>query len=309
LGRLDSYRGALSQTERLTEIDRCNALTARIGFLRNSIVPSEAVGSSPSSAEHARVVKSVEKLVVECCPELQSSLPSWLQCYKDPNLLYASLMKEYGPLGTREVFDSDDGIEDNNDDDRMGEPGVETTILQSRSSQQPCADSSSGSNRKRLRDRYYKIRMCAAWSSTLEVAWPSPRNQPASFLKIRPKLIGFCHDSVSPGFRNGKTILQTLLELVNGTITLRDIPMMHVIFHNDQYFSVSNRRLCLYRLCDHLGLLPDNIVKVRLLSEKPRRFVQKFTTPCDGDWVRVRRDGRICGRTLEETTFGRELFT
>ena len=26
------------------------------------------------------------------------------------------------------------------------------------------------------------------------------------------------------------------------------------------------------------------------------------------DWVRVRRDGRICARTFEQTSFGRELL-
>ena len=29
----------------------------------------------------------------------------------------------------------------------------------------------------------------------------------------------------------------------------------------------------------------------------------------DKEWVRVRRDGRICSRQRDETTFGRDLFT
>ena len=95
-----------------------------------------------------------------------------------------------------------------------------------------------------------------------------------------------------------------LLELVNGTTSIRKMPMMEVVIHQDRMFSVSNRRLCLYRLCEHLGIL--SIVKVKLLSSLPKRFDSKFTTPCDGEWVRVRRDGRICHLTLEQTTFGRE---
>ena len=75
------------------------------------------------------------------------------------------------------------------------------------------------------------------------------------------------------------------------------------------FYSVNNRRLCLDRLCEHLGLIThETAVKVQLLENHPPRFAQKFTTPCNGKWVRVRRDGRICGETLSETTFGREEF-
>jgi len=126
----------------------------------------------------------------------------------------------------------------------------------------------------------------------------------SSVLMMRPVQIGFCHDTISPRFRDGRAILGTLLDLASGKTNLRDMPMMQIVLHGLGFFSVSNRRLCLYRLCELLGLISE--VKVELLETYPPRFRQKFTTPCAGEWARVRCDGRICGRTLEETTFGRE---
>jgi len=125
-----------------------------------------------------------------------------------------------------------------------------------------------------------------------------------------PADIGFCHDTVSYKFREGRTILQTLQELANGTVMLKDIPKMQVVLYNDRFYSVSNRRLCLYRLCQHLGMITEKApVRVDLVEHLPPDFNRKFTTECSGDWVRVRNDGRICGRTLEETTFGLELLS
>ena len=34
-------------------------------------------------------------MVKECCPEFRVHVDSWLACYKDPMLLYASLLREY----------------------------------------------------------------------------------------------------------------------------------------------------------------------------------------------------------------------
>lgn len=132
----------------------------------------------------------------------------------------------------------------------------------------------------------------------------SKRPRHSSFMTMRPLDIGFCHDTISPRFRDGRAILHTLLSLVEGKTQIRDMPMMQVVQHGDGFFSISNRRLCLYRLCELLGML--TAVKVELLESYPPQFQRRFTTPCAGAWARVRRDGRICGRTLEETTFGQE---
>ena len=83
--------------------------------------------------------------------------------------------------------------------------------------------------------------------------------------------------------------------------------MMRVVLHRDAFYSINNTRLCLYRLCEHIGLITQEIpIKVILLSQLPPGFFQKFTTPCQGDWVTIRNDGRICARSWDDTTFGRE---
>ena len=43
-------------------------------------------------------------------------------------------------------------------------------------------------------------------------------------LDMMPADIGFCHDTVADSFRNGKRILDSLMELIHGTILLKDIP-------------------------------------------------------------------------------------
>lgn len=123
-------------------------------------------------------------------------------------------------------------------------------------------------------------------------------------MHILPAQIGFCQDTIGAKFRNGASILNTLLKLAGGELCVRQIPKMEVVEHGGNFFSMSNRRLCLYRLCEHIGLITSPILVE--LVEKPNNFGKKFTTHCEGNWVRVRQDGRTCARTWEETTFGKE---
>ena len=77
----------------------------------------------------------------------------------------------------------------------------------------------------------------------------------SSLLTMRPVDIGFCHDTISPCFRDGRSILTTFMDLASGNTNSRDMPMMQIVLHSDGFFSVSNRRLCLYRLCELLGFI------------------------------------------------------
>merc|ERR1712216_598843 len=148
-----------------------------------------------------------------------------------------------------------------------------------------------------------------ASSLSAPLAVRKPQSPDSVHLIMRPSQIRFCQDTVNPKFKDGRMILDTLKDLIEGNRIIRDMPMMQVVLHDKEgrtekggnFFSISNRRLCLYRLCEFLCLIDE--VKVELLSELPRGFKQKFTTFNSGEWVRVRHDGRICGRTLEETTF------
>ena len=51
------------------------------------------------------------------------------------------------------------------------------------------------------------------------------------FLEVLPTDVGFCHDTVVPDFRDGRAILDTLLELASDHTKLRSTPMMQVVFY------------------------------------------------------------------------------
>lgn len=328
----------------------------------------------------------IRSLVAERDPQLSSLVDSWLVAYKDPELLYASLVREYCDAtvdsSDDESFVSSSGalrsvpesasaasqtvsVPGEVVGDANGSPASGPIQgVQDRTSEARAVGSRDRVQSRRLRIKPYKQRMCLAqpcrlgadctfahteeelrfWrteanDSKREVWCPpgealqdssgagalatsasssslpsapsrSTTPMPWSFLELLPSDIGFCHDTVCPRFRSGQPILQTVLSLASGETRLRDIETMEVVLFEGAFFSLSNRRLTVYRLCEHVGLIgPETPVKVRLLENLPRSFMKKFTTSCDGSWVRVRYDGRICGKTLDETTFGiRELF-
>lgn len=333
----------------------------------------------------------MRSIVEERCPELRRCVDGWLASYRDPLLLYDSLVREYRPslvrpadaqlvsLGTGQPPTKSTRLAATPPDDSSSDiemlPASEAAAVGLASSASSSAaltaggtaggpaegyaeggaasDAAAEHGGHAARTRLYKVRLCeghllgacrrggdctfahgddelAYWQSVrrANVDVPSPPSaMPApaaarrlavrprlevsggSFFETMPSNIGFCHDSIAPAFRDGRAILATLLELVSGSLSLRDMPMMQVVLHEDRFYSVSNRRLCLYRLCEYLGMLSaDTPVKVQLLETLPRDFARKFTTPCHGEWARVRRDGRICARTFDETSFGRELL-
>ena len=190
----------------------------------------------------------------------------------------------------------------------------------------PCS-SIDNSRGRGSHDEGFKLKLCTFWKlngqhckhgqdctfahgeSELEPlrTWRHQRKGFGSQLQIMPTDIGFCRDVVAFTFRDGTPILSTVFDLVYKRIELRDIEEMQVVLFRDSFYSISNRQLCLYRLCEHLGLIThETHVKVRLLERVPPSFARKFTTCCAGAWVRVCNDGRICGRTLQETSFGRQ---
>ena len=96
---------------------------------------------------------------------------------------------------------------------------------------------------------------------------PPSTRAPAKILLLAAKL----PTTMSP--RNGRRILDSLMELIHGTILLKDIPMMNVVLYRERFYSVSNRRLCLYRLCQHLGLITEDVpTRVELLGEATPAF-------------------------------------
>ncbi|CAK9008563.1 Hypothetical protein (Fragment) [Durusdinium trenchii] len=269
-----------------------------------------ASSSSCSSCSSVKASK-IHELVERCCPHLRTSVEHWLRIYRDPQLLFDSLQREYDQSLEEVPDDSDEEV---------------IKVMEGWAGKED-------EGRMREKPRRYKGKLCEAnllgkchrgelcqyahsdeeqnqWKRRRFEQAPRPRHVEApDTLYVLPTNIRFCHDTVAPDFQDGRSILQGLWGLMEGEIQLRDLPEMQVVFFEDRLHSLSNRRLCLYILCEHLGLIDRKVpVKVKLLEKPPVNFWKKYTTTCDGDWIRVRRDGRIVSHNKEQTTYGLELL-
>eukprot|EP00929_Paragymnodinium_shiwhaense_P062257 TRINITY_DN31087_c0_g1_i1.p1 TRINITY_DN31087_c0_g1~~TRINITY_DN31087_c0_g1_i1.p1 ORF type:complete len:929 (+),score=102.33 TRINITY_DN31087_c0_g1_i1:323-2788(+) len=110
----------------------------------------------------------------------------------------------------------------------------------------------------------------------------------------------FCQDSVSSRFRHGTTIRETLEELLAGDKRKRDIEMMRIVAYEGRLYSLSNRRLTVYRLLQMAGRCKR--VKVEIV-EDTADFRKKYTTQCHGDSVRIRDTKEVVGKDVPTTSF------
>ena len=307
--------------------------------------PAENANGSDSHGEPT-IKDQVYALVRQHCADLEPYVASWLSHYKDPSLLLASLIREYrscnafsapGPSHSSSAVGllSDHSISE----DEASVLASEESLL-TNGTRSDCKDLQLdvGSHVRVLGLKYgsarafnhkfgtvlkveaeagrclvqidgqelhhsFKLSNLDPCSSMQKHQWIGGGSE----LEMMPTDIGFCQDIVAFTFCNGTPILSTLCDLIHKRIELQDIEKMQVVLFKDSFYSTSNRQLCLYRLCEHLGLIThETHVKVRLLERVPPSFARKFTTCCAGAWVRVCNDGRICGRTLQETSFGRQ---
>ena len=62
--------------------------------------------------------------------------------------------------------------------------------------------------------------------------------------------IGFTQDFCAPKFRDGRPILETAQDLIEGRVLPSDLPIMGVVWHRNRIFFVDNRRLVALCLAD-----------------------------------------------------------
>ena len=86
----------------------------------------------------------------------------------------------------------------------------------------------------------------------------------------------------------GWTLFQTLMSLKNRTITPHGLPRIDVMDRRGKYYVVNgNRRLYLYKLLEHYGIVQT--VPVNVVPLDTRFFTSsKFTTKNDGAGVSIR---------------------
>ena len=108
--------------------------------------------------------------------------------------------------------------------------------------------------------------------------------------KLAPSEIRYSQNSISNRFRadtNGirQHIGETLDEIVRNPDTADRIPNISVFNKDGKWFALDNRRLWVFKKAEELGILSSIDVYVTYEID-----YSKFTTPCDGKYVRVRRN-------------------
>jgi len=91
-----------------------------------------------------------------------------------------------------------------------------------------------------------------------------------------PANIRFTHSSIKSRFRDGMPIVQTLRYLDERKLSPFDIPPLVVYWFKNTLWSLSNRRLWVYKQMRHQVLVPVVITK------DSKKFKKSFTSPCAG---------------------------
>mmetsp|Transcript_66334 Transcript_66334/g.154101 ORF Transcript_66334/g.154101 Transcript_66334/m.154101 type:complete len:211 (-) Transcript_66334:13-645(-) len=98
--------------------------------------------------------------------------------------------------------------------------------------------------------------------------------------------IYYTQDSIADHFQDGRMLRQTKHELQSGRTTVHDIPIITVVWYNSKWFTVDNRRVCVYKSVHPASFkIP---VRIGVVDE---RFYNKLKQPHGGTSVSVRGRG------------------
>jgi hypothetical protein len=104
------------------------------------------------------------------------------------------------------------------------------------------------------------------------------------WLSVDPNRVRFQHSRIRPQFSGcGRSVIQTLQDIRDGTIQAHDLPPIQVIVGpvDDDgerwYFSLNNRRLWVLKRCREEGLLVNNQIRVRVRHAKSSAELERYT--------------------------------
>eukprot|EP00435_Cladocopium_sp_Y103_P017926 s1577_g4.t1 len=139
----------------------------------------------------------------------------------------------------------------------------------------------------------------------LQLSWAACPDEIGKIVEIKPSQIGFSHSSCSAHFQDGRTVLSTLTEILAGKVSPADIEELRIYWHQGMYYTLGNRRLCVYRLLEHCR--PNTQIRARVVSDAEADawdWKNKFTS---GRWkgaaVLLRHTGEIIGKNGQQSTF------
>ena len=112
---------------------------------------------------------------------------------------------------------------------------------------------------------------------------------PGRLESVDPREVKFTQAWCSPWFRNGDgTIPDLFMNIVSGTVRVRDVPPLCVYWYQGRRFSVDNRRLVVWRALRMQGVIRRvPVFQMREDVALPPSFFWKFRTPCMGEFILV----------------------
>lgn len=137
---------------------------------------------------------------------------------------------------------------------------------------------------------------------------------------VLPSEVRFTQDSISGAFRDGTSLLATVVELASREIEKRDIEMVRIVWHNGAWYTLDNRRLACFRLLEMCGRVRSITCRVLPMEGAGRdeirtEFIRKLgggglanLDPMHGKFIRVRgEENFVIGCDRASTSFGTGL--
>mmetsp|Transcript_48528 Transcript_48528/g.155767 ORF Transcript_48528/g.155767 Transcript_48528/m.155767 type:complete len:299 (-) Transcript_48528:218-1114(-) len=120
---------------------------------------------------------------------------------------------------------------------------------------------------------------------------------------LNPHEIRFTHNSISLCFRSNATLDTTIQNILQGELSHEEFPPLEVVRHDNNWYSISNRRLFVLRVLATRGLarqvsvivLDMNSSRMRSMRDGKTKWDRSFSTTNGGLFVKAGRCG-ICGK-------------
>lgn len=133
------------------------------------------------------------------------------------------------------------------------------------------------------------------------------------WLSVDPNRVRFQHSRIRPHFSGcGRSVIQTLQDIRDGTIKAQDLPPIQVIVGpvgddgERWYFSLNNRRLWVLKRCREEGLLENNQVRVRVRHAKSCAESERYTLQNCAVEAKFMREPLLKHRCTNEVNFHEE---
>jgi hypothetical protein len=124
------------------------------------------------------------------------------------------------------------------------------------------------------------------------------------YRSVHPFDVYFTHDRISPAFRNGIRVDDAIRRIRDEEMSAKEFPAMDVVQFREKMFSLSNRRLFVFRVLAQMGIVERVEVLVhpfesdvvqsqtydRRLGRSASKWDRSFSTKCDGMQVQVRSE-------------------